>query len=533
MLATILNRRSTPRILLFAMVLFALYTGFLGIDYGPHWDEGYVFQQAEKSFRNGLFLPRRYNYPSVSYDITVIGAVPYVLVNAGQEMQQGMRADLAVQESLGVLTTKDFLLYTRTIFLVISVGLSCLWTFLLIEGWDGNPWEALLGAAILGLSWEPAYHSRWVAPDALLMQFGILSMWLVLTGMNSNPDRRFNWLALAALSSALACGSKYFGGIFLLPILAAALFAEGKAEFRKNAPQLLALILIFCAAFVLSTPGALVEPFSFVKDIRREITHYGTGHYGNTVSPGFQHGYLLVEYLALAGLSRFPAVALVFFGCALMGAYVLLVQKEHRFKTYVFLLVPVGYGLYMISQRVMIARNYLLLFPFLAVLSARGIVYILQQLRPYPVKIAATVLLLSFIVANSLWLAGSARSIVQSDNINPGERLLTYMNAHPGEQYCLSGYVEGFYSGEALPASVVSNPGIDTNCQYVLSTAEVPLIKENGGKWVANRLGRYQVVAGPQNLNFDYYPWWPGDPKIISIRYSEARAAGLVNVANP
>ena len=46
-----------------------------------------------------------------------------------------------------------------------------MWLYRLVLTWRGSRIEALLAASLLALSWEVSYHTRWVAPDGLLMQF--------------------------------------------------------------------------------------------------------------------------------------------------------------------------------------------------------------------------------------------------------------------------------------------------------------------------------------------------------------------------
>ena len=87
--------------------------------------------------------------------------------------------------------------------------------YLHMLAWGRPSTEALLGDLVLGLSWALAYHARWIAPDAVMPQFGALTM---LSSMLAwwRPDQRI-WLPLAAVG--LACGTKYAGGLLPMPVL--------------------------------------------------------------------------------------------------------------------------------------------------------------------------------------------------------------------------------------------------------------------------------------------------------------------------
>ena len=515
--------------MLIVLVGTALLTGFVGIDYGPHWDEGYVTEELSRSYRNGLFLPRRYNYPSVTYDIALAGSLPYLAVRASQlagQMNIGWGA--AFLQARASIDSHDFLLYTRAVFLLLSAGLTPLWTFLLIRSWGRGRWEALLGAAILASSWELAYHARWIAPDAILMQFGVLAMWLTFEALRAASENRGAWLMAAAASAALACGSKYFGGIFLLPVLAAAMWERQTANERNAKRRIALVLLVFAAAFLISTPGAFVEPAAFFTDVRREVMHYQAGHYGNTVAPITQHGWLLAAYLGFVSFSHFAPISLLFSGLAIHGAVGLIRETQSPPQSRMFLLLPLLFAAYMSLQRVMIARNYLLLLPFLAVLAARGSASLLQRIRPANFRIAGVAALAGLLLVNLAWLARSAISIANSGTIDRAEAIVAHLLRYSGTAFCLS-----------EPVSQLSPPGFDasnvhdetmvsTDCQYMLSTDEIPLTEQNGAKWLANRPGRYHLVAGSYNLNFDYYPWWPGPPKIVALDAADAVEVGLL-----
>jgi hypothetical protein len=47
-------------------------------------------------------------------------------------------------------------------------------------------------------------------------------------------------------------------------------------------------------------------------------------------------------------------------------------------------------------------------------------------------------------------------------------------------------------------------------------------------KWSCNRLGQYHLVSGPLDVNFDYYPTWEGEPKVIELSMQRAREMHLV-----
>ena len=62
------------------VLLWLLGTGLYALDFGPHWDEESAWlEPLERSIRQGVLLPGRYNYPSFGYWLTLLATVPDVI----------------------------------------------------------------------------------------------------------------------------------------------------------------------------------------------------------------------------------------------------------------------------------------------------------------------------------------------------------------------------------------------------------------------------------------------------------------------
>ena len=279
--------------------VFALITGLRGIDYGGHPDEHVIFTGVKQMLNSGVFLPRWYGYPSLSFYVALLPSLKYTstlrlapelcfgsrpdsndslqeaslfegyvnkhpdllaAVNAdtsgrsksdigkahycGSGRFEGRTADIydtpqlrqfkkLYQDSLpdwvilrdppkllNRLSTyvglKDHILNARSISLTISL-FSIFWVYLAVWNWRRSWTESLLAASLLGFSWEVAYHARWFVPDSMMMQFAALMlMFLSCAHRSSNPGV---WLKCAAVAVGLACGTKYTGGILLVPLM--------------------------------------------------------------------------------------------------------------------------------------------------------------------------------------------------------------------------------------------------------------------------------------------------------------------------
>jgi 4-amino-4-deoxy-L-arabinose transferase-like glycosyltransferase len=397
-------RGITPHILVLLVFIMAMLGAGLGVDFGQHWDEPVVLDQVYKAFDTGLLLSRYYIYPSLAFYLGLVAVTPELtqyLVSRPHAQDQRMaylvRFKLAM---LNYLRNDSFKLRARKIFIVVSL-LAIFWIYLLVWFWRGNAWEALLAAALLGFSWEFSYHARWVVPDAPMLMFTVLTyLFLTLAWTRQDWPR---WLKAAAVTAALTCGCKYQGGSLMLPILFSAVWlmrrAKPDAWKRELAWFLIVLFFLFGVVYVFTTPGTLLEPAKFSQNLGEQFGRYRTGHYGYTVHPGAEHYGLMTVYFATASLSSCPWTAAVLFGFAGLGFYDLC-RRESRWIAVSFLSFPVFYFFYMGAFPVMIVRNILLLIPFLAVLSARGITWLWHQAGKHSV---AKAVLLSIVLIAFIW----------------------------------------------------------------------------------------------------------------------------------
>src|SRR5262249_53450767 len=125
-----------------------------------------------------------------------------------------------------ILYTTAVRVRVRAIYVILS-GLCIVWSFGLALLLGRSRIEALLAAALLSCSWEFAYHSRWIAPDAVMAQFIWLSLLCLVAGEISG---KLPWFYLGAVAMGLAGGTKYTAALLLPFFLAGA----GFSLWRKN-----------------------------------------------------------------------------------------------------------------------------------------------------------------------------------------------------------------------------------------------------------------------------------------------------------
>lgn len=506
-----------------------LGTGFIGLDFGFHWDEKLLLRKVRESVDSGILLPKDfYNYPSLSYWLTFAGSGLGIGSALKEVRDLANITTILGGDSLGIrsqfsatIESDANYLRVRGLFLVVS-SLTVLWVYLLQLTWRRNWIEALLAASILALSWEVAYHLRWIAPDAVLMQFAALTILLVML-TRLRPQHKRTWLRLAAIAAGLACGTKYQAGLLLIPVLIVAFQSSERTSVnRKLVPLILEILLIFVFSYLVTTPGTILAPLEFARDVFFEARHYQTGHIGNTVSGGIEHLGLNLTFFTLSLFSRYELIAAIFFLYVLVGIYALTI--ESRSLALLFLSFPVLYVIFISMQKVMILRNLLVIVPFFAILSARGIVLVWERLRIKYIKISLAVIVTTFLVINAIWLFHAAETIYNRSSERFAREAAVYIDNHPESRFFVSDKVWSDLEnlGENNFSNITRDP-LDGADKALFFTSEGMTPAE----WPATRRNLTITWFGPLEVNTDYYPNWQGYDRIMLMYMEQAQEIGV------
>ena len=519
--------RPGVRVLRHASVLLPLLllvgTGLRGLDFGLHWDERpWQIGPVKQMVRSGTLLPGYYNYPSFDYWLNLLVLAPDAA--ASRIAGESFRGHL-----LRTLDSQAYLLRLRAVYLVIA-SLSLVWVYLLVLQRRGSWLEALFAASLVACSWEVAYHLRWVATDGMLMQFAALTVLLALHALRS---RRDSWLIAAAAVAGLGCGTKYPGGLLVLPVVMAGFFGAAGCTPREKAVRFVKLATVFALVYLAVTPATILEPVKFAHGVLYEIKHYGTGHGGHTVGRGLEHAWRMLTYFATVLFSPYFPIALLMFALAFMGTARMIAQDWRQGA--IFMVFPLFYLLYFSTQGTMVVRNLLAVAPFWAVAAARGAGMVGEFLGRNRDEPAAQLprralargvwvgLLCAALGLNASWLIASAESIPARHTDRFVREAAEYVRTHPGTKFFLSPRVKRDLIVVGPPLdNVTVDPG-DADA-FVLYAREG---MRRWQDWPANRRGLTQACFGPREVNFDVYPNWWGDDRIVVINRRRAKGIGL------
>ncbi len=500
-----------------------LWTGARGLDFGEHWDEGIQIKVVQHSIEEETLLPGWYNYPSVSYWLSLVTLAPELLeADFGKIKTRGplgvgraTRGLAPIQEQLLKATREPgFLLRMRGVFLSVS-SLAILAVFFAARRRSG-PWVALFAAGLLATSFEFAYHARWVAPDAILT--AVVALYLCALLRAWNGGRSFLW---AAALAGLATGTKYTGGLLLLPILLCVFLR--RRELGQPLRRMLGIVTVFGSAFVISTPGALLQPVRFWRDVAFERFHYGeAGHYGFGVDSGSEHLALCLRWFGVELGSPYAPLALLVTLLALLGA--LATWRRDRREALLLLLLPVMWVLFFSSQKVLFVRNLLPMAPFFALFAARGLGALVSYL-PARTKALTPALGLLLLLANGTWQYTAAESIRQRNA--PARDLtgefITWLSSERGERTV---YLSEPLARELFERLGQLPPGCTTDRMRETDLAafrphEVALNAspmDPAGTLGSNLPGCLVASFGPREVNWEWYTTWREERLVVIER---------------
>jgi hypothetical protein len=520
-------RKWWPLLPLSGLAFLFLYTGWIGLDFGGHWDEFIHYDHVINTLKTGIILPFKcgynfcYVYPSFTYLLSLVTTTLSLFFDGGA---YHVRDTIAAGLSLD-----GFRHITRPVFLLLC-SFSGLWVYLSLSRTDKI--AACIAAAIPLLSWEYAYHARWIAPDAVMAQFAALWVMTILRAEGAANTRQ--WLIYATIAAAFATGTKYTAGALFFATIFFAWLAEcggfRQIKIRKFPLKFGAfLFVIFVATFLVITPGTILQPLDFFRDVRADIAHYATGHipaYGvqsYDIHGRFSYFARLWEYLGLALLSPVPWLSLLLLATAPLGFIGL--QKNGRAKSAATLLaVLLFYSLFFSSRTtVFIVRNFLFFLPVLAVLIGAGIAWMIRQSRM--ARILAIALLCGAGATNAYTLVTAARTIHPGSDAMLVDQLAVYIAQHPGEKFALSASLSREMTGRhAANLAPAGNADIFAYRDNDLSAGglaiqlkDYPGTRHNTFEWI-----------GPREVNYNYYPTWvSGRDRILLLPMKTAERLGL------
>ena len=291
------------------------------------------------------------------------------------------------------------------------------------------------------------------------------------------------------------------------------------ATLWQRAASVVAVGALSVASYLVTTPGTVLDPIYFADGLAPLLKHYAEGHMGYTVRAGFPHLGLLLRYLALNLFSPYIPIAVLFFAATIAGG--VLWWREDRRLAAPLIGFPVLFAAFFCwKYQIFVVRNFLLLAPFLALLSARGLAEALLRLRWPAARLALTIVVSCALVANAAWLISAGESIHHRDDGASAREAVTYVRNHPQTRFRVSPRVTSLATarGLTLPANAVQ-----ADADEVVFFA--PSESGDVTRWLVNDPWLTRAVFGPREVNFNYYSTWSGSNRVVVMTLAKAKAS--------
>jgi hypothetical protein len=499
-----------------AVFVVFVVSGIRGVDFGVHWDEGEAqIKPVRDMISTGILMPRASGYPSFSKFITLQPTLP-TGVKTWIKSKGNPRVVQAAM--LAKFDEPGFNLTVRRLYVVLS-ALTIVWVWAAVLAMRRPWWEAAAAAAIVGLCWEFAYHARWVATDCPLVQFSALTLLMLALYFRK---RQPAWLYAAAIAAGLATGTKYQGIVLLVPLWLAGALTLPLRPVRPQLFRAAALPAVAFAAFLITTPNLVFEPFGTIEEFQRIAKYYETGHWGYSVSSAWQHFGLVLVYLSVSFLSPYTAVAIALGACTLVGA-VFLVRSDRRLGAVLVCLPIVLLLMFCGRYRAMIVRNYLLITPFLGVFAARGLSEIGARLPRWWLRYGLAALASVAFVAGAVWLIAAGESIRRPDGNDQVRKALAYVSKHPGKRFKLSPQVTAIAQAQKLPIppNAKAETGADQMVFFLRAEGGDPFVRRSNHPWL------FKAVFGPRDVNLNWYSTWDASDRVVVMTVEKAKWARI------
>jgi hypothetical protein len=367
--------------ILWLILLLALSVRLLGITYGFPYvffpDEAMLVNHA-MAFGTGDLNPHTFIYPSLyMYVLFIIYGITYV---GGRLLGVFGSTD----DFIRLFFTDVTIFYLPGRLIAAFSGVASVWMVYKLGRRTYNAQVGLTAAAILAFSILHVAYSHFVkthVPAGLLVIVTVWLAWSIYEGQNS--WRRY---LLAGATAGLAASTIYHAGFVLISIFVSHwLYSKQTSHARLLDPKLMGAGAASFAAFILTTPFAILDWQTFVSDL---ASGAAMRYSGNFWAAGIF--YPFTSLLSTFG-QPVGTVALLGLGYALL---------RRRPADLILASQPIFVGLFLMLFRVKESTHMLVAFLAISILAASFLIEVIDwllhrraSLQPV-VATAVTVLLL-------------------------------------------------------------------------------------------------------------------------------------------
>lgn len=351
-------------VILFAFILRYYYTN-IGLPYLYYWDEPQIASTALNMIKTGDLNPRFFAYgtfmiyanvvvdilhyfslmATTPEDINYLGSLNDIKIN----VDTGWKWSISHPSFYHANRVFSVLLATGTVFVTYLIG-----TILF------NRYIGLIGAIFLALLPFHIMRSVWISADSPSAFFVLL---VVLFSLLFIETKKESYLILSLVFAGIAITSKYNTALSIfIPLLSLVwVFITSKESIKTYMWFLIPTIPIII--FLIIMPYSIIELPRFLDHVGGEIRHYKVLGQGvdDSVKAGLPH-------LKIQLINFYHHLGFVNSIMVLLGIVGVFFRPLFIFT----LIMPLLYISYMMGTKVSYHRNFIQVYPFIALLFASG-----------------------------------------------------------------------------------------------------------------------------------------------------------------
>lgn len=337
----------------------------IGLPYIDYWDEAQVAWSGVQIALGQDWTVRFFNYGNLPIYLVALSVGPVYLWYWLNGERLLLENALPFDGYPWLVDYGEIMAVARSLWLIAGL-LAVIGILILLNRFFGLV-AATAGAVLLAINPMHVQFSTRIAPDGLASALALASLGLATAYLT---EKRPSLLYFSAGFAALAAATKYNYGSVLFAAVVAYLIQSLGERARLRIRRVVFLLGTAALTFLLAMPSVFVKPLEFIDGVVSEIAHYQNGHDGHESEPWL--GQLLFQ----AGQfnSTWGMWALILAGVGFIG---LVGSKGLARKVALVWTLPfIPFLLVMLSGTVNFHRNYLLLYPVVALLAGAGVHYI-------------------------------------------------------------------------------------------------------------------------------------------------------------
>ena len=326
----------------------------IGLPYLYFWDEPLTASNALQMMKTGDYNPHFFKYGSLMLYLNLLIDQLYRIYLSLTGAWEGVEA-IRIEADTGwhwTISHPGFYFSNR--FLTATMGTATVFVTYLISKSICNRWTGIISAFFLAVLPIHIIHSGFVTMDAPVALFVALVVLFSILFIDNKKPVYFTW-SLICVGFAIA--TKYNSGLAILLPIASLIYLSYRDKIPRQKLYWLAIPCLPAVTFIFTTPYAILDFPNFTKDIVHQILYYKTtGHPGATINPGWDYiAFQIQQFYQNIGL-----LGAVLFAIGLAGIV-------SRPVLLLILFYPVSYLLFMSGMTVNFHRNFVQVYPFIAI----------------------------------------------------------------------------------------------------------------------------------------------------------------------